>query len=142
MMKGFIVSSRGKCLREIDFMPETNVYKAILTLRMITGYYKPKHDSEYYISIDDILPITLFGDESDEEEHSKTSLVLSKVDSVEESLWFLENCEEEYEGEKLCNHSIEEIYYGYDNNIETHGVIYKMKLDNGIFVSIREVYKQ
>src|SRR5699024_2857181 len=63
-----------------------------------------------------------------------------EVDSVEESLWFLENCEEEYEGEKLCNHSIEEIYYGYDNNIETHGVIYKMKLDNGMFVSIREVY--
>lgn len=139
-MKGFVVSSRGKCLREIDFMSETNVYKAILTLRMITGYYKPKNDSEYYISIDDILPITLFRDESDEEKHSKTSLVLAKVDSVEESLWFLENCEEEYEGEKLCNHSIEEIYYGYDNNIETHGVIYKMKLDNGMFVSIREVY--
>lgn len=139
-MKGFVVSSRGKCLREIDFMSETNVYKAILTLRMITGYYKPKHDSEYYISIDDILPITLFRDESDGEEHSKTSLVLAKVDSVEESLWFLENCEEEYEGEKLYNHSIEEIYYGYDNNIETHGVIYKMKLDNGMFVSIREVY--
>lgn len=137
MMKGFVVTPEGEGICEIDFLAETNVYRAMLTLGLIIGY-APKHDSEYYVSVDNVLPITVFKDKGEKEEHSKTSLVLAKLDSVEESLWFLENCEEEYEGEKLCNHSIEEIYYSYDDEIETHGVIYKMKLDNGLFVSIRE----
>lgn len=139
-MKGFIVSSEDNILAEIDFITRTNAFKAILTLRMRTDCV-PKQDSEYYISAEDVLPVILFDNESDEEEHSKTDLVLAKLDSIEEALWFLENCEEEYDGEKLCDCSVEEVYYSYDYHRESHGEIYKLKLDNGMIVSIREVYK-
>lgn len=139
-MKGFILSSKDNILTEIDFTTKTNVFEAILTLRMRTKV-TPRQGSEYYISAEDVLPITLFNSESGEAERSNTDLVLAKLDSLEESLWFLENCEEEYEGDKLCDCSVEEVYYSYDYDRDSHGEVYKLKMDNGLTVSIREVYK-
>lgn len=140
IMKGFVVSSEDDIMAEIDFVTKTNAYKAMLTLRMRTDY-APEQDSEYYISVEDVLPIILFNSDGDEKEHSETELVLAMVDSIEEALWFLENCEEEYKGEKLCDCSVEEVYYSYDFSIESRGEIFKLKLNNGLDVSIREVYK-
>ena len=139
MMKGFVISSEGRCLCEIDFVDETDVYRAMLTLRMMTSYAQ-KQDSKYYVSAEDVLPITFYAEDSGKETHSTTDLVLANSNSIEDALWFLENCEEEYKDKRLSDCVIEEMYFGNDK-LDSHGEIFKLQFDNGLVVSIREVYK-
>lgn len=140
MMKGFVISSEGRCLCEIDFVDETDVYRAMLTLRMMTSYAQ-KQDSKYYVSVEDALPVIFYVKDSDEEICSKTDFVLSKSNSLEDTLWFLKRGTRVYEGKRLSDCIVEEVYYGYNDELDSHGEIYKLKLDNGLVISIREVYK-
>ena len=140
-MKGFIISSEGKCMGEIDFVDETNVYRAMLTLRMMISPTL-KQDSKYYVSVEDVLPTILYGEDNDKEIRSTTDFVLSKSNSLEDTLWFLKRGAQVYGGKRLSDCIVEEVYYGYNDELDSHGEIFKLGLDNGLTVSIREVYNQ